>query len=140
MNPLARLLADLDSQGLSLQARGDGLAISPADRLTPELRAQLLQFKPDLLQLLTVHGSGLLALFRDAPTWPPACGRSGPAGHVWGLVGQSVRVQDGREGVLRFARYDTRTGRVRCRVNFQNGWALLDPEDLSPVKGERRTA
>jgi hypothetical protein len=139
VNPLAALLGRVAADGLTLEARGDGLAVSPAERLTPELRALLLQFKPDLLELLRAHGPRLLGLFRDAPTWPAPRGRSAPAEHVWRLVGKWVRLSDGREGQLSFASYNTRTGRVRCRVEFPSGWALVDPEDVRGTE-ERRTA
>jgi len=137
---VAAVLARLAADGLALRAEEGVLVVWPAEKLTPELRTLLLRFKPDLLELLRLHGPSLLALFHHAPTWPLPCGRSGPAGHVWALVGGPVRLLDGREGRLRFAEYDTRSGRVRCRVDFPYGWALLDPEDVSPVSGERRTA
>jgi hypothetical protein len=138
---LTTLLARVAADGLTLQARGDALSISPADRLTPELRALLLQSKADLLELLRVHGSSLLTLFADPPTWPPYRGRSGPLPEDWRYaVGNSVRLVDGREGRLRALEYLTRSGRLRCCVELEDGKRLLlDPEDLAPTVA-RRTA
>ncbi len=140
MTPLASLLGRLAREGFRLEALGGHIAVRPKTRLTPELRDEIVRYRADVLELLRLHGPNLLALFRDAPTWPPPRGRSGPAGHVWALVGGPVRLLDGRQGLLRFAEYDTHSGRVRCRVDLPDGWALVDPEDVSPVSGERRTA
>jgi hypothetical protein len=30
--------------------------------------------------------------------------------------------------------------RLRCRVDFPNGWALVDPEDVLPASTAKRTA
>jgi hypothetical protein len=130
MNPLTSLLSRLADQGLRMELRDEQIAVTPKNRLTPELRDEILQHRPDVLELLRLHGSSLLPLFRNAPTWPPCHGRSSPAGHVWSLIGQPVRLADGREGLLRFAEYDTRSGRLRCFVDFANGWKLADPEDM----------
>lgn len=141
MSALSALLARVAADGLTLQARGDALSVSPADRVTPELRALLLQSKADVLELLRIHGSSLLSLFADAPLWPAARGRSGPLPEGWRhRVGDSVRLVDGREGRLRALEYDTRSGRLRLCVEFGEAKRLLlDPEDLASTAA-RRTA
>ncbi len=137
MNALARLLSDLAAGGFRLYAEGDFLDVEPGSRLTPELEAALREHKADVLELLRLHGSGLLALFRDAPTWPPAVGRSGLLSDpdaVFRAVDRPVSLRDGREGILRAVLYETQTGRTRCRVDLASGESLaLDPEDVLPA-------
>ncbi len=142
MNPLAALLRRLEAEGLRLELRGDGIAVTPKHRLTPAVQAEILQHRADVVELLRLHGHGLLDLFRDAPTWPPSRGRSGPVDRdLWQAVGKPIRLRDGREGQLRAISYDTRSGRVRLRVDFPNGWALVDPEDATAApETDRRTA
>jgi hypothetical protein len=134
VNPLVRLLGELDRRGLMLTSDGPDLIVEPGSRLTPELETEILGLKPELLELARVHGPRLVGPFREAPTWPPARGRSGPVPPgLWSAVGHPVRLRDGREGRLRFAEYDTRSGRVRCRVDFAAGSDLIDPDDLSSL-------
>ena len=52
MTPLA-LLDKARRHGLRLEPKGDRLAVTPADRVTPELRAELLAHKTALLAWLT---------------------------------------------------------------------------------------
>ena len=77
MNPLAALLARLAREGFRLEALGGHIAVRPKDRLTPELRDEIIRHRTDVLELLRIHGHNLLALFADAPTWPPPRGESG---------------------------------------------------------------
>ncbi|SCC93433.1 conserved hypothetical protein [Thiomonas sp. X19] len=51
MNPSA-LLADLRVSGFTIQPDGDTLIVSPASRLTDDLREAIRQTKPDLMALL----------------------------------------------------------------------------------------
>jgi hypothetical protein len=139
LSELAALLSRLRAEGFRVELRGDRIAVIPKARVTQDLRDAILSHRGEILELLHLHGLRLLELFHDAPTWPPSHGRAGPAAHVWGLVGRPVGLADGREGYLRFAEYDTGTGRVRCRVDLENGWALVDPEDLRPVQVGQRT-
>jgi hypothetical protein len=132
---LAPLLSRLSTLGLSLELRGDQISVRPADRLTTGVRQEIIENRSAIIELLRQHGPDLVSLFRDAPTWPPARGRCGPAGRVWNLLGKTVLLTDGQEGILRLADYDTRTGRVRCRVDLPNGWKLVDPEDVRPSNG-----
>lgn len=46
------LLSELQNQGVILQPRGEKLAFGPRDRVTPELKAKIMQYKKDLLRLL----------------------------------------------------------------------------------------
>jgi len=135
MSAVAALLAQLAADGLALRAEEEALVVSPAEKLTPELRSLLVQFKPDVLELLRIHGPNLLTLFADAPTWPPVRGRSGPvAGDWWRVVGGPVRLRDGRPGRLRALNYDTRTGRLRCYVEPEGAkGGLFDPEDVDAL-------
>jgi len=141
MNEVAALLARLAAQGLCLELRGGHIAATPKHRLTSDLRDEILYHRADVLELLQIHGSGLLRLFRDPPPWPEAQGRSGPVpANMWAAIGQAVDLRDGRSGALRLLEYDTRSGRMRCCVNFQNGWALVDPEDVRLLPVGRKTA
>lgn len=140
MNPVVALLARLAHEGFHLEALGGHIAVKPKGRLTNELRNEIVRYRADVLELLRVHGPDLLMLYRDAPSWPLPVGRSSPAGPVLRLVGTSVALADGRQGLLRFVEYDTRTGRVRCRVDFSSGWALVDPEDVAIAPTGQRTA
>jgi hypothetical protein len=47
----AELLADLTCRGFDLAREGTGIRIAPASRLTPELRAAVLERKAELLAL-----------------------------------------------------------------------------------------
>jgi hypothetical protein len=142
VTPLAALLAHLAREGFRLEALGGHIALRPRDRLTPELRDEIIRNRADVLELLRIHGPNLLALFADAPTWPPACGRSGPvAGDWWRVVGDPVRLRDGRQGFLRFAEYDTRSGRLRCYVEPEGAeGGLFDPEDVDILPAVVETA
>lgn len=51
MTPTA-LLSELQNQGVTLHPRGDKLAFGPRDKVTPELKAKIVQHKEDLLRLL----------------------------------------------------------------------------------------
>lgn len=140
MNPLTEVLSRLAADGFRLELRGGHIAVIPRDRLTSEIRDEILRHRADILELLRVHGSGLVALYGDAPTWPQARGRSAPAEHVWQLIDSPVRFIDGREGRLSLAVYDTHTGRLRCKVDLAEGSVLVDPEDLQGLPTERQTA
>jgi hypothetical protein len=48
----AELLADLDRQGFTLAPEGDGIRVTPASRLTGELRHAIRAHRPALLGLL----------------------------------------------------------------------------------------
>ena len=77
----------------------------------------------------------LLNLYRSVPGWPAALGRCGPIPESWNyVVGDVVRLSDGREGRLRAIEYDTRTGRLRCCVEIEGRRHLFDPEDLLPCR------
>lgn len=88
--PLARLLADLDRAGLSLAVKGDRLAISPAARLTPELKAEVLRFRDDLVEAVQAHGPDLLSLFREPETEGSVSWRLSPDGPGWAAVRSHV--------------------------------------------------
>jgi hypothetical protein len=141
MNSLATLLSRLSADGLSLALRGEQIGVTPAVRLTPELRDDIVHHRSEIIELLRFHGSNLVALFANAPTWPPPRGRDGAANpDLWQRVGEPVRLHDGRSGDLRAISYSTHTGRLRLRIDFPDGWALVDPEDLQPATDERRSA
>ena len=90
-----------------------------------------------MLELLRIHGHNLLALFADAPTWPPPRGESGILADpdaIIRAVGRPVSLWDGREGILQAVLYETPTGRTRCRVDIASGESLgLDAEDVLPA-------
>lgn len=120
---LRELLRALDAAEVLVSVKGDRLSASPRGRVTPELQKEILR-----------HRAALVDLFRDPPTWPPARGRSGPLENWSHVVGDGVRTSDGRDGRLRAILYDTRSGRLRCRVELSDGTAvLLDPEDVLPA-------
>lgn len=50
----AEVLRTAQGRGLHLRAAGDRLRIRPADALDPNLRAQLLRFKPEVLPMVRV--------------------------------------------------------------------------------------
>ncbi len=139
MSRLVALLGRLSGDGISLDVEGAHLAVSPAERVTPELRDEIVRHRSDLMELARRHGPALLGLFRDCPSWPPPRGRSrglSDPDAVLRAVGRLVSLRDGRVGVLGAVLYETRTGRIRCRVDFGPGRSLaLDPEDvhLPPV-------
>ncbi|MBI2882643.1 MAG: hypothetical protein HYY11_01845 [Candidatus Methylomirabilis oxyfera] len=62
MTPTA-LLSELQNQGVTLHPRGDKLAFGPRDKVTPELKAKIVQHKEDLLRLLQ-PGRTLADLYR----------------------------------------------------------------------------
>ena len=104
MSPVVELLQRLDRDGFSLSADGDRLILAPGSRLTPELEAEILRHKPDLLELAGLHGPSLANLFRDPPTWPRPCGRSGflaDPDAILRAIRRPVRLRDGRDGILR---------------------------------------
>ncbi len=120
---LSELLRWLDREDVLLTVKGDRLKWSAPRPPSDGLREQILR-----------HRAELLNLFRDLPAWPPARGRSGPLSGRSHVVGDAVRLPDGREGWLRAILYDTRSGRLRCRVELPDGEArLFDPEDLIPA-------
>jgi hypothetical protein len=137
VNPLAAILARLAREGFRLEALSGHIAVRPKDRLTPELRDEIIRHRADVLELLRIHGPNLLALFADAPTWPPPRGGSGllaDPNAVLRAAGRRVSVRDGREGILQAVLYETQTGRTRCRVDIASGESLgLDPEDVLPA-------
>jgi hypothetical protein len=69
MANVAELLGELTRRGVRLEPRGDALAFFPRHKVPRELREQLQQHKPQLLELL--RGETLSA---DEPQWasPPA--------------------------------------------------------------------
>ncbi len=137
MSPLVELLQRLDRDGFSLSADDDKLILAPGSRLTPELEAEILHHKPDLLSLACLHGHSLANLFKDPPTWPRPRGRSGVLADpdaILRAIRRPVRLRDGRDGILRAILYETRTGRTRCRVELSSSESLsLDPEDVIPL-------
>lgn len=64
--PLARLLGDLSRDGFTIRLDGERLVVAPASRLTADLREQIREFRADILELLQIHGDGLLKLFAYA--------------------------------------------------------------------------
>ena len=120
-----QLLAELANRGVSISIEGDGLAVEPWSQAS-HLEAELARNKGDLMELAALPGPSLFRLFRDAPPWPPSIGRSGPVNvNLWRMVGEPVRVSDGRSGTLRALDYDTRTGRLRCFVELPTGRVLF---------------
>lgn len=69
----------------------------------------------------------------EAPPWPAARGRDGlpvDAGGFIRIIGARL-VFHGGTGTLRAVLYDTRSGRLRLRVDLgEDPGLLLDPEDL----------
>lgn len=63
---VAPLLLQVRDAGLRLEVEGDALAVSPSDKLTSELREQLLRHKPELLKALTWRESEAHKLLKDA--------------------------------------------------------------------------
>ena len=131
MSPLVRLLRQLSRGGFRLSVEGMKLAVEPASRLTIEMDAEIRRFKSELMEL-----ASLVPLYHDVPSWPRPRGRSGSLDVGDFAVGDSVRLLDGREGLLKAALYDTRSGRVRYRVELLGDRPLLlDPEDLAtPIR------
>jgi hypothetical protein len=131
---LSELLRWLDREEVLLIVEDDKLKWTAPRPPSDGLREEILR-----------HRAELLDLFRNPPTWPPARGRSGALENWSQVVGDVVRLPDGREAVLRALIYDTRSGHLRCRVELPGGAArLLDPEDLIPgvlaAVAERRPA
>ena len=133
MTALATLLARLAREGFHLEALGGHIAVRPKDRLTPELRDEIIRNRADVLELLDLHGGNLLRLFSDAPAWPVARGRDGLPVDAEGfirIIGAPIAFLGGT-GTLRAVLYDTRIGRLRLRIDLGDGRGLLlDPEDL----------
>jgi hypothetical protein len=69
----AALIAHVQGLGVVLRADGDLLRFRPAEKVTPELRAQLLTAKPEILALLRAPTSPYVADTRRCA----GCGRSG---------------------------------------------------------------
>ncbi len=63
---LTPLLARAQEAGLKLEAEGPDLVYTPRGNMTPELRAELLEHKPELLELLTWSEPKAHVLLRDA--------------------------------------------------------------------------
>jgi hypothetical protein len=61
----AELLVELNRQGFILTVEGDGIRVTPAGRLTAELRQAILGHKPALLALLATRQG-------PAPAWDQA--------------------------------------------------------------------
>ena len=73
-SPALPILLGLERDGLDVGADGERLRIRPADRVTPERRAELVLHKPDLLMLLRCCDAGvgerrdvMRTLFEAAP-------------------------------------------------------------------------
>lgn len=71
MTPAA-LIADLRARGVTLEPRGDKLAVRPADRLTAEELDTLRVLKAEVLVLLTT-----------CPAFEPVTVRGGDYAHPW---------------------------------------------------------
>jgi hypothetical protein len=120
---LLDVLRQMEAEEVSVRVDGNRLAIEPAISCSEGLRAEILR-----------HEAELSELFRDPPSWPPVRGRSGTLENWSHVVGDGVRTIDGRDGRLRAILYDTRSGRLRCRVELSDGTAvLMDPEDVLPA-------
>ena len=65
-NLLAHLVRDLDAAGFAVALDGASIAIAPAEKLTPGLRQRISAMRPDLIELIAVHGAALLPLFRES--------------------------------------------------------------------------
>lgn len=63
---LTPLLVRVKDAGLTLRADRGNLIYRPKDKLTPELRAELLAHKPELLELLQWNEDVAFALIGDA--------------------------------------------------------------------------
>ncbi|HZL17162.1 MAG TPA: hypothetical protein VFG23_05405 [Polyangia bacterium] len=72
MNPAA-LIAHVQGLGVVLRADGDVLRFRPAEKVTPELRAQLLTAKAEILALLRTPAGPYVA----DPRRCAGCGRGG---------------------------------------------------------------
>src|SRR5262249_4906008 len=48
----AAVLTELRARGVNISARGDRLLVEPASALTPDLRARVLEHKPELIAIL----------------------------------------------------------------------------------------
>lgn len=59
MNPTVELYRQAIRLGLTLEARGDKLAVIPAQRCPPDFATELLKHKFELLDLLEAHASNL---------------------------------------------------------------------------------
>jgi hypothetical protein len=58
MSDAAELLSELRYQGFTISPKGDAVRVSPATRLTPELRERIRRHKPGLLALIRgPHGN-----------------------------------------------------------------------------------
>jgi hypothetical protein len=72
------LIADLIRQGFQLVPQGDTLAVSPANRVTPELATLLRTYKPEILRLLRSGTTGAkdpAVLYYQDPAPCPHCGQ-----------------------------------------------------------------
>ena len=65
-SPVTRLLLKARDAGLRLEVEDDTLVVSPADKLTLELREELLRHKPELLKALAWRESDAHKLLKDA--------------------------------------------------------------------------
>jgi hypothetical protein len=65
LNPLARLVRDLEMAGLAVAFDRGFIAVAPAENLTPDLRQRIAAMRGSLIELIGVHGSALMPLFRD---------------------------------------------------------------------------
>lgn len=90
--PFARLLGALGSAGVGLELRdGSRLIVTNADRLTPELREEVREFRADLVEAVQAHGSELLPLFayrpgEEEPESVSVSWRLSPEGPGWAAV------------------------------------------------------
>jgi hypothetical protein len=134
---LLELLHTLALGEFRLGVNGEKIEIAPFSKLSDALRAEILRFKPEILEMLREHGDGLLPMFEgDLPSWPASRGRDGilsdPAA-VWGAIGQRARLKadQARGGELFAVAFDTQTGALRCRLRFSDGGsAMVWPEEV----------
>lgn len=63
----AAVVAELRAHGFTLESTSNGIRISPASRLTPELRAAIARHKQQILEQLAHERTS------TSPTTPPSC-------------------------------------------------------------------
>jgi hypothetical protein len=61
----ASLLTEVRAAGLKVETRGENLWVEPIDRLTPDLRARLVEHKPEIIAYLRQHSEPEDQLLRN---------------------------------------------------------------------------